>query len=256
MTTDNKPQRVKLTIAEVLPVRTVGERKIPVLDFKADGVKYTIFGREALQKLVVAGAVLDCEVETKTREYNGNTYTDHNILNIFQDGQPVSKPGGGGRSFGRSPEERRSIERQCALKCSMEYLSSIPLDVDFDEQKVLAIAELFAQWIAGEPVKLVPEPAKSAPMPTTVPTTGKEATKGQKAGKGTSKRDPASIKSMSELYKACKDDFGMMPTDVFAELGVKGYTEIHDTPADCYLKIATARMKSADPTDTEEIFDK
>jgi hypothetical protein len=51
-------------------------------------------------------------------------------------------------------------------------------------------------------------------------------------------RDPATIKSLADLWGACNTDFKMQPKEVMAELGVNSANEITDTPRDCYLKIA------------------
>lgn len=55
------------------------------------------------------------------------------------------------------------------------------------------------------------------------------------------KRDPGSIKTINELYKACHDDWGMQPAHVVAELGVSSQSDISDTPADCYRRISAVR---------------
>lgn len=65
------------------------------------------------------------------------------------------------------------------------------------------------------------------------------------------KRDPDTIKTFSELYKACSEDFTipdkdgkpqkMQPYQVIAELGVSSQSDISDTPAFCYLKIKAVR---------------
>ena len=55
------------------------------------------------------------------------------------------------------------------------------------------------------------------------------------------KRDPDTIKTINELYKICNEDFDLQPAQVIAELGVNSQTDISDTPADCYRKIAAVR---------------
>jgi len=55
------------------------------------------------------------------------------------------------------------------------------------------------------------------------------------------KRDPDTIKTLNELYKACNEDWGMQPKEVLAEIGVNSQSEISDTPAFCYRKIAAVR---------------
>jgi len=55
------------------------------------------------------------------------------------------------------------------------------------------------------------------------------------------KRDPDTIKTINELYRACHEDWGMQPPQVISELGVSSQSDIFDTPADCYRKIAAVR---------------
>ncbi|MDP2652475.1 MAG: hypothetical protein Q8Q08_00410, partial [Candidatus Omnitrophota bacterium] len=61
------------------------------------------------------------------------------------------------------------------------------------------------------------------------------------AGKGTvkpptpAKRDPASLKSLADLYKACKEDFKLQPADVVKELGYSSQADISMTPAEAYI---------------------
>jgi len=55
------------------------------------------------------------------------------------------------------------------------------------------------------------------------------------------KRDPETIKTIQELYRACHDDFGLQPKEVLKELGYSSQADINETPAECYRKIAAAR---------------
>jgi len=55
------------------------------------------------------------------------------------------------------------------------------------------------------------------------------------------KRDPATIKTINDLFKACHHDFNMQPTAVYKELGYKTQTDISEPPALCYQKIAAVR---------------
>jgi len=54
-------------------------------------------------------------------------------------------------------------------------------------------------------------------------------------------RDPTTIKTLNELYKACNEDFKLQPAQVIAELGVSSQSDISDTPEECYRKIAAVR---------------
>jgi len=55
------------------------------------------------------------------------------------------------------------------------------------------------------------------------------------------KRDPDTIKTINELYKACNEDFKLQPYQVIAELGVSSQSDISDSPAECYRQIAAVR---------------
>jgi len=55
------------------------------------------------------------------------------------------------------------------------------------------------------------------------------------------KRDPATVLTLNDLFKACNEDFKLQPAEVCSELGVNSQNDISDTPADCYLIIAAAR---------------
>jgi hypothetical protein len=45
------------------------------------------------------------------------------------------------------------------------------------------------------------------------------------------------------MLKSCRDDFNMQPVDVYAELNVKNAQGITETPAECYRRIASVRVK-------------
>jgi len=59
------------------------------------------------------------------------------------------------------------------------------------------------------------------------------------------KRDPASLKTVAAMTKACFEDFGLQPKQVLDELGVNTQAEITKSPADCYTRIAAVRVGPA-----------
>lgn len=68
-----------------------------------------------------------------------------------------------------------------------------------------------------------------------------QATEAAKAETKPTRRDPATIKNLGELYTACKEDFGLKTRqEVWSELNVNSQTEIAD-PVDAYRKIAQIR---------------
>jgi phage recombination protein Bet len=56
-----------------------------------------------------------------------------------------------------------------------------------------------------------------------------------------SKRDPAVIKTINDLLKACHEEFNMQPKDIYMVLNVKSANEITELPSECYKKIAETR---------------
>lgn len=66
------------------------------------------------------------------------------------------------------------------------------------------------------------------------------ALEAEKAGPAV-KRDPETIKSISSLFRACNEDFGLQPKQVLAELGVSSANEITELPSECYRRIAAVR---------------
>jgi len=56
------------------------------------------------------------------------------------------------------------------------------------------------------------------------------------------KSDPESLKSLGSMIKACYQDFGLKPSDVWKELGYSGPQNYPDTPADAYRAIAIVRQ--------------
>ena len=57
------------------------------------------------------------------------------------------------------------------------------------------------------------------------------------------KRDPATVRSITELYKACNADFGMQPEQILKELNVTSKSEISELPEECYRKVVAVRCE-------------
>lgn len=51
------------------------------------------------------------------------------------------------------------------------------------------------------------------------------------------KRDPATLKTIAELYKACHEDFSLQPKQVLANLNVDTQADLTETPSACYVAI-------------------
>jgi len=139
-------ERKNLTIAEVKSVEKVGKNQTPKLSFKArDGDKeqwYFSF-RTSLFEAIKEGQTINADVETSSREYNENTYTDRKVVQIYVDGQPL----GGQKSQyrGKSPEELELSAKSYALSYAKDLAVAqlIPLK-DITKQ-----ADTFYQWLRG-----------------------------------------------------------------------------------------------------------
>ncbi len=120
------PDRLILKVTEVSEPKEFGNKGSKKLVFKAKNpegkeLSYLTY-RTTLFESIKVGAEIDAEVEIKTREYEGNTYTDRQVSQIFVDGQPL---GGQKKQWqGRTdnPEQRQSIEMQTAAKIGGELL--------------------------------------------------------------------------------------------------------------------------------------
>jgi len=86
------------------------------------------------------------------------------------------------------------------------------------------------------------------PKPTDEPETPPEATEaeiepqeGQTNDNPQPKRDPASIKTITDLQKALWEDFKLQPKQQLAELNLSSWNELAITPSEAYQQIATVR---------------
>ena len=140
-------ERKNLTITQVKEIQKVGDKQIPKLSFTAkDGDKelsYFTF-KTSFFELIKEGQTINADVETSTREYDGNTYTDRRIVQIYVDGQPISGKGGG-LYRGKSPEELELSAKSYALSYAKDLAVAqvIPLD------KITDQADTFYKWLKG-----------------------------------------------------------------------------------------------------------
>lgn len=52
-------------------------------------------------------------------------------------------------------------------------------------------------------------------------------------------RDLSKLKTLTDMQKAVHADFGLQPNDILKELGYSRWSDVVDSPLDCYLKIQT-----------------
>jgi hypothetical protein len=157
--------KVKLNIVAVSEPKEVGTKGAKKLTFKGiapDGKEYLYqtFSTRLFDHIKPT-AVIEADVDISTHEYDGNTYTDRKVVQIYLNGQPVmeAKQSGGVRgNYGGKPSmspeqwaekdriERRSIERQVSVKVAAEL--HIPMG-GCAVNVLLADAEKIYQWISG-----------------------------------------------------------------------------------------------------------
>jgi hypothetical protein len=118
--------------------------------------------------------------------------------------------------------------QRLALKAAAKCLA-MPSAEEEEPPEDLFPEEVLAESEGLSP-EAAPEPLESQPRP---------------------RREPETICSINELYRACNEDFvvtgedgkprKMQPKDVLKELGVSSKSEICELPSECYRRIAAVR---------------
>ena len=109
-----------LKITEDKEPRPVGQAE--VMEFLATDpdnktLKYGVWSK-SLYEFIKKGVAIDAEIETKVSDKTtpeGEHYVSRKVVQIYNNGQPLVKKQGG-RTWGKSPEEIKSIEAQVAVK--------------------------------------------------------------------------------------------------------------------------------------------
>lgn len=146
-------QRIKLSVIEVKDPQEIGDKGAKKLVFKARNpegkeLQYFTFNQKLFPH-IMKDTELDADVDTSNREYNGETYTDRKIVQVYVGNEPVTgKPGGGWK--GKSPEEleneryrNRSIEAQTCLKEAVVYIG----EADASKEQVVEVARYFLSFL-------------------------------------------------------------------------------------------------------------
>jgi len=154
MADEKKTERKNLTITHVEEIKKVGEKQIPKLPFKAkDGdteLVYFTF-RSSLFDAIKVGQTINADVETSTRVWDGQTYTDRRVVQVYIDGQPIGGKGQQGYR-GRSPEELE----QTARTMSLSYAKDLAVADKIPVGEITKQADVFYAWVKKTEVK-VPE---------------------------------------------------------------------------------------------------
>jgi len=199
-------ERKTLTITQVEEIKKVGDKQIPKLSFRAkDGDKeltYFTF-KTSLFDLISEGQTINADVETSTREWEDQTYTDRRIVQIYVDGQPVNIRGG---YRGKSPEELELSARAYALS----YAKDLAVADKIIISSLTKYAQEFYDWMKPSKQSIVPPPNVEL------------ETKERKAKTRESNSDKAEtidinamkFKNPGEFYTACLEHFKLTKSKV------------------------------------------
>jgi len=217
-------KRMKLEVLELKEIqkgqRKDGKGEWQKLSFKAkdgDGEHWFDSFSTRLFPNIVVGNTIEADVNISQREYDGNTYTDRKVTQIYVDGQPVGQKSGGGWR-GKSPEELELSRKSYALSYAKDLCVA-------DKIKLMDItkqAQVFERWMADD-ARTTVEPTSTAVKPT-VPEKGTIA---QKTATPAQENEQP-MRNLGDLFRACKAFYNLTPTQVCKELGVSEKESIAD----------------------------
>lgn len=140
-------KRMKLEIIEVKERQPIGDRGAVKLSFKAKiedkELWFFTFSTRLFETIEAGkGQTLEVDVVISTREYDGNTYIDRKVTQIYKDGQPIAVSSGG-RQYGKSPEELQLSRRSFALS----YAKDLAVAKLIEVKDILTKAENYYRWM-------------------------------------------------------------------------------------------------------------
>lgn len=223
-------ERKNLTITQVEEIKKVGDKQIPKLSFKAkdgDG-EYSYFTfKSSLFELIKEGQTISADVETEIR----GEYTNRKIVQIYVDGQPaVSK--GGGRTYGKSPEELELSAKSYALSYAKDLAVAQVISPDY----ITEWADGFYAWMKGNGDKPT-SPAKQAKAPA-------EEQEFENLGKPETEKQGLSptgkkVQNITE-FKGLMADYKLGTHDVCEALSINKLNDIKDWD-EAWAKIKKAK---------------
>lgn len=140
-------KRMKLEIIEVKERQPIGDRGAVKLGFKAKVEDKELWFFTFSTRLFEAiesgkGQIIEVDIVVSEREYDGNTYTDRKVTQIYKDGQPIAVSPGG-RQYGKSPEELQLSRRSFALS----YAKDLAVAKLIEVKDILTKAETYYRWM-------------------------------------------------------------------------------------------------------------
>jgi hypothetical protein len=133
-------ERKTLTITQVEEVKKVGDKQIPKLSFTVEGQeeKHSYFTfRTSLFDAIKKGQTITADIETEIR----GEYTNHKVIQIYTDGQPVAVKRGGYQ--GKSPEE---LEQQARVMV-LSYAKDLAVADKIAVEAITTKADEFITWL-------------------------------------------------------------------------------------------------------------
>ena len=226
--------RTKLTITEVKDIQKVGQKQIPKLSFKANNEWYFTFSTRLFEH-IKEGQTIDCDVRSKEREWEGNLYTDRQVIQIYdKQGQPVIA---GARYGAKSPEQFRekriSVEGQSALKELGRAIRGGLVPVEDEIVKVyLSLLKKKVLTYAGQ----------ALPPPMDIPTLEATAPLPIKPIHPSPVAIDRPVANLGELFSRCRAEFDMTSHQVIKELGYSRKEDVPDA-GDAYEQIKALHDK-------------
>ena len=162
-------ERQKLTVLEVKEPVKVGDKGAEKMQFRASDAsgkevwyftfKKDLFGVIRQNK----DKTIEVDVDVSEREYQGNTFVDRKVSQVYIEGQPIVTKDREGWSSSRSPEERAAIAAQVAVKAVTELWVAGKLD----EASPFVIA--LKKWLIEHlGIEVEVESSAPSPMPSEV----------------------------------------------------------------------------------------
>jgi len=151
--------KIKLTITEVKESIKVGDKGAEKLSFKAkdpDGKDYWYFTfSKRLFSSIQKDKEIEADVDISSHDFEGNTYIDRKVTEVYVDGKSVAPKSSGGYGGGYRTYDKASIEAQVAFKGVIELMTH---DVVTKKDKLGKMAMAWAMEKMG--AKETPETVK------------------------------------------------------------------------------------------------
>lgn len=226
---------LKVTPGSIGKPRAVGESGAQVTQFKAEDNKGNarVFETwseslvEFIKEQAEKGEPVSADITYSQKESQGQTYDHWKVIQCYRaDGSPVKQRSFGGKSYGKSPEERKSIEDQNRS----ERITDLWIAGKIEDNDPLTIK--LRAWLSklGEP--LPARPASDSYQVSRPKPAEKKATPAQNKG----------FANAGQFLKACLDNLNMNKSDVLEALSISDVSELGDLD-EAYLKLTAMKEK-------------